>query len=202
MKLFDFDYKNYIIEKKIYIFANFRICMLRVFTRKREYPLLKEFFDDLNIEYELYKSKDFITLEPFDFGVSYCYSKKIEPPLLYLARKGFVNYHPAPLPQYPNGPNIKGNASDRALEQKVSKWGVTVHYMNEEYDKGEVINKKMYQLMEPAKSLDEHGALAHFHMWKLFQETIIDLYHFSNPINDSFIKKFQNKNEKITRIQL
>ena len=176
--------------------------MIRVFTRTREYSLVKEFFDDLNIEYELYKSKDSITLEPFDFGVSYCYTKKIEPPLLYLARKGFINYHPAPLPQYPNGPDIKGNASDRALEEKVTEWGVTVHYMNEKYDDGEVIRKKTYQLMEPAKSLDEHGSLAHFHMWKLFKETVLDLYHFSNPINDSFIKEYLEQNKEIKRIQL
>ena len=71
--------------------------VLRVFTRKREYPLLKEFFDDLNIEYELYKSKDSITLEPFDFGVSYAYTKKITPPLLYLARKGLGLTAPNPM---------------------------------------------------------------------------------------------------------
>ena len=178
------------------------IGVLRVFTRKREYPLLKEFFDDLNIEYELYKSKDSITLEPFDFGVSYAYTKKITPPLLYLARKGFVNYHPAPLPQYPNDPNIKDNTSDIALKEQVTKWGVTVHYMNEEYDEGPVIRKKMYDLMEPAQSLDEHGSLAHFHMWKLFKETVLDLYHFSNTINDTFIKEYIEQNKEIKRVQL
>jgi len=174
--------------------------MLRVFTRTREYPILKKFFDDLNIEYELYKSKDYITLEPFDFGISYCYTKKIESPLLKLARKGFINYHPAPLPEYANTGN--NNASDRALEEKVTEWAVTVHYMNEKYDDGEIIQKKTYQLMEPAQSKDEHGALAHFHMWQLFRETVLDLYHFSNPINESFIKDFQNKNNEITKIQL
>lgn len=47
--------------------------------------------------------------------------------------------------------------------------------------------------MEPAMSKDEHGALAHFHMWKLFQDTVLGLYHFSNPINDSFIKKISTR---------
>jgi len=176
--------------------------MIRIFSRKREIPKLREFFDDLNLEYQLYTSKDTISLEPFELGISYCYTKKITPPLLYLARKGFVNYHPAPLPQYANGPQYEGNASDRAIKEHVTRWGVTVHYMNEEYDKGLVIRKKMYDLVESAESLDEHGALAHFHMWNLFKETILDIYHFSNPINDEFIEEYMQKNNEIRTIPL
>ena len=58
---------------------------------------------------------------------------------MYLARKGFVNFHPAPLPEYPMGPEYQENSPERGVKDKVMKWGVTAHFMNEEYDKGPII---------------------------------------------------------------
>jgi len=104
-----------------------KLKVMKVFTRKREFPLVKEFLDSYNIPYELYTSADEPILEPFELGVSYCYTKKIEPPLLYLARKGFINYHPAPLPDYPSGPQYELQTTERAIKEKNLKWGVTLH---------------------------------------------------------------------------
>ena len=89
--------------------------IIRIFTRERERELIEKFMSSLNIPYEIYTSKDNPKLEAFELGVSYNYTKKIEPPLLYLARKGFINYHPAPLPEYPSGPNFE-------LETKIILW--------------------------------------------------------------------------------
>ena len=102
--------------------------MIRIFTRERELPLLKKIMSSLNLPYEIYTSKDTPTLEPFELGVSYNYTKKIEPPMLYLARKGFINYHPAPLPEYPSGPQYELQTTERAIKNEVMKWGCTVHY--------------------------------------------------------------------------
>ncbi len=164
--------------------------MIRIFTRERELPLLKKIMSSLNLPYEIYTSKDTPTLEPFELGVSYNYTKKIEPPMLYLARKGFINYHPAPLPEYPSGPQYELQTTERAIKNEVMEWGCTVHYMNEEYDDGPIIRKMMFDLEEPPKTRDEIGALTHWHMWKLFKETILDIYHFSNPKNEGFINEF------------
>ena len=110
--------------------------------------------------------------------------------LNYLARKGFVNYHPAPLPEYPFGPEYKENSPERGVKDKVMKWGVTAHFMDEEYDHGPIIRKKMFDLEEPPATKDELGSLAHWHLWKLFKETFLDIYHFSNPKNEKFIAEF------------
>ena len=106
--------------------------VVRIFTRSRERDLVNDYLKTLNIPFEIYTSKDNPSNEPFELGISYCYTKKIEPPLLYLARKGFVNFHPAPLPEYPMGPEFKENSPERGVRDKVMKWGVTAHFMNEE----------------------------------------------------------------------
>ena len=64
---------------------------VRIFTRTREYDLLDDYLSTLNIPFEIYTSKDTPKNEPFELGISYGYTKKIESPLLHLARKGFVN---------------------------------------------------------------------------------------------------------------
>lgn len=168
---------------------------MKVFTRKREYELVKEFLDSYNIPFELFTSADKPVLEPFELGVSYCYTQKITPPLLYLARKGFINYHPAPLPKYPTGPQFKLQTTERAIEEKVMEWGVTLHYMNEEYDSGPIIKRKMFPLQEPPQSRDEIGSLSHWHMWELFKETVLNVYHFGEAINEEFILDFVNKKQ-------
>ena len=169
------------------------INTVRIFTRSRENDFLKKYLETLNIPFEIYTSKDTPTNEPFELGISYGYTKKIESPLLYLARKGFVNYHPAPLPEYPMGPNYKENSPERGVKDKGMKWGETAHYMDEKYYNGPIIKKTVFDLEEPPESKDELGSLAHWHLWKLFKETFLNIYHFSNPINEEFIHKYQRK---------
>ena len=74
-------------------------------------------------------------------GVSYCYPRKITVPLLITPSKGFVNYHPTPLPKY-KGPT----ELDEAIKNKEMHWGVTVHYMDKDYDTGDIIKVKRFDL--------------------------------------------------------
>ena len=164
--------------------------MIKVLVGKREEPNVREFFEDLNIRFEVHTSLNTVSLEPFELGVSYNFLSKVQPPLLYLPRKGFINYHPAPLPQYPSGPHYTLSTSERAIQDQVMKWGATLHYMNEEYDDGPIIRKVMFDLEEPPLTRDEIGSITHWHMWKLFKSTILDVYHFGNPINSEFIARY------------
>jgi|TARA_B100001540_G_C15816913_1_gene648160 Methionyl-tRNA formyltransferase len=166
---------------------------VRIFTRNRELDLLNDYLSTLNIPFEIFTPDSKPNDEPFELGISYCYTKKILPPTLYLARKGFVNFHPAPLPEYPMGPEYKDNAPERGVKDKVMKWGVTAHYMDENYDSGPIIKKVIFDLEEPPVTKDELGSLAHWHLWKLFKELFLNIYHFSNPINEKFIEDFQKE---------
>ena len=96
-----------------------------------------------------------------------------------------------PLPKYPMGPEFQENFLERGVKDRVMKWGVTAHFMNEEYDKDPIIKKMEFDLEEPPSTKDELGSLAY---WKLFKELFLKLYHFSNPINEKFINDFMRNN--------
>lgn len=145
--------------------------MIRVYTKERHKIKIKKFLDSLNLEYEIYTTKDNPPLTAFDLGVSYCYPRKIAEPLLSLPKKGFVNYHPAPLPMY-KGPT----ELEEAIKNKEIHWGVTVHYMDENYDTGPIIKIKQFDLHEPPTSSQELGAVSHYFLFHLFKETILDIY--------------------------
>lgn len=144
--------------------------MIQVYTKKRHISKIKEYLNYLNLEHRIYTIEDDPPLEPFDLGVSYCYPRKILEPLLSTPKNGFVNYHPAPLPKY-KGPNelIDG------INNKVTQWGVTVHYMDENYDTGPIIKVKKFELDEPPTSIEKFGEISHFHLFSLFKETIKEL---------------------------
>jgi methionyl-tRNA formyltransferase len=92
-------------------------------------------------------------------------------PLLSTPKKGFVNYHPAPLPQY-GGPT----ELEEAIKNNEIHWGVTVHYMDKNYDTGPIIKVKRFDLHEPPTSPQELGPVSHYFLFQLFKETILDIY--------------------------
>ena len=145
--------------------------MIRVYTKTRHIAKIKNFLDSSNIESEIYTINDNPPDTPFDLGVSYCYPRKITDPLLSTPKNGFVNYHPAPLPMY-KGPT----ELDDAIKNKEMQWGVTVHYMDENYDSGSIIQIKKIDLHEPPISPQELGALSHYFLFQLFKETVLDIY--------------------------
>ncbi len=60
--------------------------------------------------------------------------------------KKIINIHPALLPKY-GGKGMFGDSVHKAvLNAKEKKTGITVHYVNKEYDKGEVIMQKTVQI--------------------------------------------------------
>tara|TARA_B100001123_G_C15307334_1_gene1023139 strand:- start:2180 stop:2650 length:471 start_codon:yes stop_codon:yes gene_type:complete len=150
--------------------------MIRVYTKKRHISKITKFLNSLNIEHQIFTIDDSPPTTYFDLGVSYCYPRKINEPLLSTPKKGFVNYHPGLLPMY-KGPT----ELDDAIKNKEMQWGVTVHYMDENYDTGPIIQIKKINLHEPPTSTQELGALSHYFLFQLFKETILDIYK-GNPV--------------------
>jgi methionyl-tRNA formyltransferase len=145
--------------------------LIRVYTKERHIEKIKKFLESLNFKCEIYTVKDTPPLAPFELGVSYCYPRKITEPLLSTPKKGFINYHPAPLPKY-KGPT----ELEEAIKNKETHWGVTVHYMDENYDAGPIIKIKRFDLHEPPIYPEELGAVSHYFLFQLFKETIVDIY--------------------------
>jgi methionyl-tRNA formyltransferase len=145
--------------------------MIRVYTKERHISKITKFLNLINLEHKIYTTKDNPIIESFDLGVSYCYPRKITEPLLSTPKKGFVNYHPGPLPKYKGPTEIHD-----AIKNEEMQWGVTVHHMDENYDTGKIIQIKKVNLHEPPTSPQELGAISHYFLFELFKESILNIY--------------------------
>ena len=145
--------------------------MIRVYTKTRHMEKISHFLTSENLKHEIFTINDNPELTPFDLGVSYAYPRKIIEPLLSTPSKGFINYHPGPLPEY-KGPH----QYQMAIENHETNWGVTVHYMDEDYDTGDIIKVKYFDFHEPMNDINESNAVSHWFMFHLFKETIKDIY--------------------------
>lgn len=145
--------------------------MIRIFTKERHVLKIRNYLNLCNLKFEIFTIKDNPPSTDFELGVSYCYPRKIVEPLLSTPKRGFVNYHPGPLPKY-KGPN----EFEEAIKNKEIHWGVTVHFMDKDYDAGPIIKVKSFDLHEPPTSIQELGAISHYFLFQLFKETVYELY--------------------------
>ena len=103
----------------------------------------------------------------FDLGVSFVYWRKLRPALFEHPTRGFINFHPAPLP------SLKGVAGyNIAILEGMSEYGVTAHYVDECIDTGpiiEVATVDMDSTHETAQSLESHSMKA---MLALYRKTV------------------------------
>ena len=71
-----------------------------------------------------------------------------------------INIHPALLPKY-GGKGMYGmNVHKAVLENKEAETGITIHYVNENYDEGEIIFQKSVAV-DKCKSAEEIAAKIH-----------------------------------------
>ena len=77
-----------------------------------------------------------------DFIALAGYMRKIPPRVIRAYRNRIVNIHPALLPRF-GGKGMYGITVHLAvIEAGVTETGVTVHYVDEEYDRGEIIEQR------------------------------------------------------------
>lgn len=88
-----------------------------------------------------YTSKiiEFLETEKIDLIILAGFLLKMPEQFIKAFPNKIVNIHPALLPKY-GGIGMYGmNVHKAVVENKESESGITVHYVNEEYDKGEII---------------------------------------------------------------
>ena len=87
-----------------------------------------------------------------DLVVSFLFWKRIRAPLIGLPRLGCLNFHPAPLP------DMRGiGGYNVAILEGWPEWGVSSHYVDEEFDTGDLIQVDRFPIdreEETALSLD------------------------------------------------
>jgi len=99
--------------------------------------------------------------------ISYLYPKKIDAKLIELPKKGCINFHPAPLPEFRGvSPYCFGILED------FPNWGVTSHFIDKEFDTGDIIKVKKFDVNlkeETSFSLEQKSQIF---LFKLFKEII------------------------------
>jgi len=119
-------------------------------------PVLKEWADRLGIDYLLLEnvnsqqSLDKLRLYGADLFVSMSFNQILRSEILGLTPMGFINCHAGELPLY-RGRNIL----NWALINDAKQFGVTVHYIDEGIDTGDIIE----QVVEPITDEDTYSTL-------------------------------------------
>ena len=76
-----------------------------------------------------------------DAAVVCSFNYKIPKVLLNAVKDGFINVHPSMLPKYRGG-----NPYSRVIMNGETETGVTIHFMDEEFDTGDIIVQKPYHI--------------------------------------------------------
>ena len=80
-----------------------------------------------------------------DAAVVCSFNYKIPKVLLESTRDGFINVHPSMLPKYRGG-----NPYTRVIMNGETETGVTIHFMDENFDTGDIIAQKAYHIHSKA----------------------------------------------------
>ena len=106
-----------------------------------------------------------------DLVISYLYPKKIKEKLIQLPKIGCINFHPAPLPEFRGvSPYCFGILED------LPYWGVTCHFIDKEFDSGDIIKVKKFDVdlkKETSFSLEQKSQK---HLFELFKNIINTIF--------------------------
>jgi phosphoribosylglycinamide formyltransferase-1 len=90
-----------------------------------------------------------------------------------------INIHPSLLPKY-GGKGMYGmNVHKKIIENKESKSGISIHYVNKDYDEGEIITQKTIEIIYPTNALNLSKEIHRLEM-KYFPITIEKLLNNFN----------------------
>lgn len=123
----------------------------KAFPSKKEYELqIKEYLDQYEVE--------LIVLAG--------YMRYIGEVLLQAYPQRIINIHPAYLPNFPGAHGIAD-----AYHAKAKETGVTIHYVDEGVDTGEIIHQEKFEI-DPAWTLETLETKVHALEYKMYPEVI------------------------------
>lgn len=101
-----------------------------------------------------------------DMIYSNTYPKLIKKELLTIPKKGAINFHPAPLPEYRGvfGYNF-------AIFNEENEYGVSVHKLSEKFDMGDIIEVERFKMDPKTISVKDLVKEADKHLLNLFKKT-------------------------------
>jgi methionyl-tRNA formyltransferase len=102
-----------------------------------------------------------------DYVISYMFRHKIIKKVLDKAKIAAINFHAAPLPDYGGW-----GTYNRAILNDSTYYGCTCHYMNENFDEGDLIKVHKFQINSSDLTAIELENLTQVEMLKLFLEVV------------------------------
>jgi phosphoribosylglycinamide formyltransferase-1 len=110
-----------------------------VVARAEKYKKNVQIISKTALKNTLLKIIEFLQTEKIDIIVLAGFLLKIPEAFIKAFPNQIINIHPSLLPKY-GGKGMYGiNVHKAVVENKESESGITIHYVNEEYDKGEII---------------------------------------------------------------
>ena len=101
---------------------------------------------------------------------------KIPDSLLEIFPKRIINIHPALLPKYGGKGMFGDNVHKKVIEMGDSKSGITIHYVNDKYDDGEIIFQESC-IVSPNDSFEDVAKKVHTleytHFPRVIEEVIL-----------------------------
>lgn len=129
--------------------------------------------------------------EDYDIGISFMYTYKV--PAEQVNTHTWLNFHPGPLPAY------KGrNLCYHAIMNGEKEFGATVHYMDENFDTGEIIHVKTFPISQSdtakdvyEKAIEASKSLFKAYLPRILRNTVFPCmpnvggtYYKKEPINE------------------
>jgi methionyl-tRNA formyltransferase len=132
------------------------------------------------------------------WGICYVFFALIPKALINFPLYGIVNFHPSPLPDH------RGLAgSSYAKYYNMNEWGVTAHYMDENFDTGDIIAVNKFEI-DHSFSAIVLADIIHHHMFTLYKIIVDDILAGIIPQrvkqgNDGYYysRKTLNKDKKV-----
>jgi methionyl-tRNA formyltransferase len=123
-----------------------------------------KFYDIHNPNILVCDEEDCFFPEEYDIGISFMWTKRV--PKSELDKAVWFNFHPAPLPEY-RGRNL----CYHAILNGEKEFGATIHYMDENFDTGDIIEVRRFDIQDWMTAGDV-SAMAIASSMKLFREYI------------------------------
>ena len=99
----------------------------------------------------------------------------VPPALLKSFPNKIINLHPALLPKYGGKGMYGDNVHNAVLENKEEESGITIHFVNENFDEGEIIHQSKFKI-EPGDNLEmvkfKGQQLEHQHFPKVIENLL------------------------------
>ena len=127
--------------------------VVRVLTNKKDAKVLKR-SNDLKVNslyfnrYDFYDSDIILNLlvEEADFIVLAGFLWRVPEKIIKEFHNKIINIHPALLPKY-GGKGMYGmHVHNAVIENKEKETGITIHYVNENYDEGAIILQEKFRI--------------------------------------------------------